>query len=317
MIWVGWRLQRTETVIAAGILVLLAALLVPTGLHMASVYHHDGLASCASLGTHDCNFAIDDFTRRFENLGGLLGWFNLVPGLIGVLLATPLILELENGTYRLAWTQSVTRRRWLVSRFGLVCGAAVLAGLALTVLMTWWRTPLDHLHGRMGTNVFDFEGTVVVAYVLFAVGLALAVGVVWRRTVPALVAGFVGYTAARIFVQASLRKRYETPLSSTWSRGSSPDLSRAWVLSEGPSNRLGHPLPNTFDVLQLCSRAVNGSVRAIDPSCLAKHGAGYNHAVYQPASRFWLFQGIETALFGGVALALILFAAWWIHERTS
>ena len=67
-----------------------------------------------------------------------------------------------------------------------------------------------------------------------------------------------------------------------------------------------------------CAHARSTAVCApIDPSCLAKHGAGYNHAVYQPASRFWLFQGIETALFGGVALALILFAAWWIHERTS
>ncbi len=40
-------------------------------------------------------------------------------------------------------------------------------------------------------------------------------------------------------------------------------------------------------------------------------------AVYQPASRFWLFQGIETALFGGVALVLIAFAAWWLHERAA
>jgi len=39
--------------------------------------------------------------------------------------------------------------------------------------------------------------------------------------------------------------------------------------------------------------------------------------VYQPAGRFWLFQGIETALFGGVGVVLILFAAWWVHERVS
>ncbi len=41
------------------------------------------------------------------------------------------------------------------------------------------------------------------------------------------------------------------------------------------------------------------------------------HAVYEPASRFWLLQGIETALFGGIALVLILFAAWWTHQRTA
>ena len=45
MIWAGWRLQRTETLIGLGILALLAALLVPTGLQMAHAYDHDGIAA--------------------------------------------------------------------------------------------------------------------------------------------------------------------------------------------------------------------------------------------------------------------------------
>jgi hypothetical protein len=155
------------------------------------------------------------------------------------------------------------------------------------------------------------------AYVLFAFGLAFAIGVLWRRTAPVVVASFVGYTVARVFVQGWLRKNYEAPLTSTWLRGSGPNLNGAWVLTREPSDRFGHPLPNLFGVLQSCSRAINSHVRAINPDCLAKHGAGYNHAVYQPASRFWLFQGIETALFGGLAVTLILFAAWWLHERAN
>jgi hypothetical protein len=319
MTWVSWRQQRTEALIAAAILALLAALLIPTGLHMASVYHHDGLSACLSDHTRKCNVAIDAFSRRFQNRGALLAWFNLIPGLIGVLLAAPFILELENGTYRLAWTQSITRRRWLASKLGVAVGGALLAALAMTALMTWWRTPLDHLHGRMETSVFDFEGTVGFAYVLFALGLALAVGVIWRRTAPAVIVGFVGYSVARIFVQNWLRQRYQTPLSGTWAlaHGSLPNLNSAWVLSEGPSDRLGHRLPNTFGALQSCSQAVNDHARAINPVCLAKHGLGYTHVVYQPASRFWLFQGIETGLFAGFALALILFAAWWTHQRAA
>jgi len=36
-----------------------------------------------------------------------------VPGLIGIFWGAPLVArELETGTYRLAWTQSVTRKRW-------------------------------------------------------------------------------------------------------------------------------------------------------------------------------------------------------------
>ena len=49
--------------------------------------------------------------------------------------------------------------------------------------------------------------------------------------------------------------------------------------------------------------------------CLVERAAVYSHAVYEPASRFWLFQGIETAMFGGVALVLVAFAAWWAHGR--
>jgi len=39
------------------------------------------------------------------------------------------------------------------------------------------------------------------------------------------------------------------------------------------------------------------------------HGPGCMHAVYPPASRFWLFQGIETTLFASIAILLIAFAA--------
>jgi len=326
--WVSWRLQRTETLIAAAILGLLAALLIPTGLHMASVYDQEGLSNCvkAAAGvlrekasTTNCNVAVDAFTRKFENQGALLAWFNLVPGLIGVLVAAPFIIELEHGTYRLAWTQSITRRRWLATKLGVAVASAMLAALVMTALITWWRAPLDHLHGRMETSVFDFEGTVGVAYVLFAFGLALAVGVIWRRTAPTVIAGFVGYTVVRIFVQNWLRQRYETPLSRTWpvASGPRPNLNGAWVLNERPSDKLGHPIPNLFNAIQSCGRAVNDHTRALDPACLTKQGLGFVHAVYQPASRFWLFQGIETALFGGIALALILFAAWWVHERTN
>ena len=46
MTWVSWRLQRTETLIAAAILALIAVLLVPTGIEMANAYDHDGLSAC-------------------------------------------------------------------------------------------------------------------------------------------------------------------------------------------------------------------------------------------------------------------------------
>jgi hypothetical protein len=315
MTWVTWRQQRTEFVIAAAILALLAALIVPTGLHIASVYHHDGLASCAGSNGNDCRNALEAFGRRFDSLTNLFGWFNLIPGVIGVLLAAPFVLELESGTFRLAWTQSITRRRWLATKLGVTVLAALLVGAVMIALLTWWRGPLDHVHGRMGQDVFSFEGIVGFGYVLFALGLALAVGAVWRRTVPAVIVGFAGYIVARVFVLTWLRQRFEAPLTATWpmSRNGGSDLNTAWVLKEQPSDKFGHVLSERLPVIQGCARPVKGGLRLIDPSCLS----GFTRAVYQPASRFWLFQGIETAIFGGVAIALIAFAAWWVHERVS
>jgi hypothetical protein len=321
MTWVSWRLQRTETLIVVVMLALIAALLVPTGLTMASAYHHDGISACLSADTIRCQDAVQSFTNRYQHgVSSLFAWFNLVPGIIGALFAAPFILELESGTFRLAWTQSVTRRAWLARKLGTTVAAALLAALALTLLLTWWRTPLDHLQGRMEQNVFDFEGIVIFGYVLFALALTLALGAVWRRTAPAVIVGFVGFTVVRIFILGWLRQRYEAPLTSTSKLGpkrGGPDLHDAWVLSQQPSDKFGRPLVHVFDTLLHCSSVVNGQARKIDPSCLTRRGAGYLHAIYQPADRFWLFQGIETAIFGGLAVALLLFAVWWIRERVS
>ena len=317
MIWVGWRQQRTETLIAAAIFAALAALVVPTGIEMASAYHHDGLSACLGAHTTDsCSQAIGAFTTRFEPLSNLVAWVTVVPGLLGGLLAAPFLLELESGTYRLAWTQSITRRRWIAAKLGLAVTAAVLAAVALTALMTWWRAPFAHLNGRLDNSIYDSEGTVVVGYTLFALGLALAVGVIWRRAVPALVVAFVGYMAARIFVDTWLRQRFMTPRTVTWpfSSGEPSILHHAWVLTVWPSDRVGHRVSVQAGP---CLRVIGGVRRAVNPSCLSQHGGAFSHAVFHPASRFWAFQGIETGLFAGTAIVLILAAAWWTNTRTT
>ena len=320
MIWVSWRLQRTETVITAAIIALLAALLVPTGIIMANAYDRDGISACIRAnGSDACGGVIRSFTSRFETVAGFTSWFTLVPGLIGVLLAASFVLELESGTYRLAWTQSITRRRWITTKLGTAIAAALVAALAMTLLITWWRAPFVRLEGRMENGAYDFEGTVAAGYALFALGLALAVGAVWRRTVPALVVAFVGYVAARIFVDTWLRQHFVAPISATWRElagkggpsGSPPaGLDHAWILNQYPSDRLGHHI----DVkLGACFRAAG--VHPGKVSCLVERAAVYSHVVYEPASRFWLFQGIETSLFGGIAVVLIGFAAWWTQSR--
>ena len=152
MIWVGWRQQRTETLVAVGILAAVALFLVPSGIEMARAYNHDGIGNC--LGTHapfGCDEALNSFQNRFNSVSNLLGWLTLLPGLVGVLLAAPFVSQLESGACRLDWTQGITRRRWIAGKLGLSVGAAVLISLAFISLITWCRTPLVHVAGRMSS----------------------------------------------------------------------------------------------------------------------------------------------------------------------
>lgn len=311
MIWLSWRQQRTETVLSAAIVVLLAALFVPAGLHLASFYAHDGVARCVAHQSLACKQTLSDFGNRAGILRSVIPWLTLLPGMIGVALAAPIVLDLEGGTYRLAWTQSVTRGRWVASRLSLAIATALAAAGLLALLFTWYRAPLDHIYGRLDSSSFDLEGTVSLGYVVFALGLGLAIGALWRRTAPAVITAFLAYVACRLFVDGWLRQRLVAPFSATWSiNARGPNLGNALVLSSGISDRAGHLFGGNFAALQACGRVSFKGTKVLNAKCLAHHGAGYNHAVWQPENRFWEIQGIETALFAGVGLLLVAFAAW-------
>jgi hypothetical protein len=292
MIWLGWRQQRTEALIALGIIAVLAVLLIPTGISMSSAIHHE---------------SAEAFSARFSSLGNLIAWLTLIPGLIGVLLAAPFVLALEHGTYRLDWTQSVPRRRWIAIKIGLSVVSAIVAGGVLLLLLTWWRQPFVDIQGRVAPAVYDSEGTVVFAYTLFALALATAVGAVWRRVVPALAVGLVGYIAARVFVDTWLRQRLVSADTAVWSvNGKTPNLDKAWIVEQFPADGHGVQIPNYS-----CQVGAGGACH------LPTLHHGFIHAVYQPASHFWSMQLTETALFGLIAASLLGFAAWWTRNRMA
>jgi hypothetical protein len=310
MIWLSWRQQRTETLVTAVLLALLTVAFVPTGIHLADLFEQDHLARCITHHTEACGLLVGSFADTPGVLRSLFdgGWLNFVPGLIGVALAVPVLLEVENGTTRLAWTQSITRRRWLATKLGVAVGTVALAAAGFSALFTWYQQPLARLFGRW--DKFDFAWLAPIGFALFALGVAIAIGVVWRRTAAAIVVAFFAYVAARLFDQSWLRQRLVTPRSATWGpHATGPELANAWIISSGPSDKAGHLLGNGSQVIQECAR-FGRNFKGIDQTCMARHGAGYSHTIWQPASRFWEFQGIEFALFAGVGLLLVAFAAW-------
>lgn len=93
-----------------------------------------------------------EFDARCSTIIGVTGWFAFLPVVIAVIFAAPFVLELERGTYRLAWTQSITRRRWLAAKLTIALGGAGLAAAITAALLTWWRRPIE-------PGAFQLEGS--------------------------------------------------------------------------------------------------------------------------------------------------------------
>ena len=149
----------------------------------------------------------------YRRIGGHRGDLTVVaPLLLGLFWGAPLVArEIEERTHDLAWTQSVTRRRWMASNVGCALAAAGLWGGAMSALVTWWRRPEDALHGRFGA-VFDITGAAPVAYAVFAVALGILVGTALRRVLPALAATLATFAAVRVAIALWVRPRYLGPV---------------------------------------------------------------------------------------------------------
>lgn len=335
MIWLTWRQFRTNAWVAFTALAALAVAYLVTGPHLFHAYSSSGLASCAT-GCADqiTRFEADVDVDVLERLGDLgIAVMFLVPAVVGVFWGAPLVArELESGSYRLAWNQSVTRTRWLaVKLFGLGAVAVGTAGLA-SLMVSWWAVPIDRVAlNRMLPAVFAARGIVPVGYAAFAFVLGVAAGVLVRRTVPAMAITLAIVILAQVAMPLWVRPHLVTPVTSSTpldigkidglgisDNGSEMtvrgrvDIPGAWILSTrtvrpdgtlftGPANR------------EACNRDASPQtcMRWIDSLHLRQQ------VTYQPASRFWTLQWIETGIFLAVAVLLAGFCFLWLRPRRN
>src|SRR5262245_28903805 len=192
MIWLNWRQFRTPALVAAAALVVALAVLGLTGSRLAHDYTALGLSDCAAgheaqVGTLSCGDLERKFLGYYPALRLLGPLLLVVPALIGAFWGAPLIArELEVGTQRLAWVQSVTRTRWLGVKVAVIGAVGVGLTALLSLAITWWSGPFDRLNGRMSPEQFAQRGLVPLAYAAFAFALGTAVGAVIHRTLPAM-----------------------------------------------------------------------------------------------------------------------------------
>ncbi len=354
MTWVAWRQFRTPALVSFGALVALAIVLGVTGPQLVHLYDTT-VKPCQSIG--DCRTATGAFGNKYNFLQQLLTLVvQVAPALMGVFWGAPLIArELESGTHRVAWTQSVTRTRWLAIKLGLVgLATAVLAGL-LSLAVTWWYAPLD----KVGTNRFDGSifgerGITPIGYAVFAFALGALAGLLIRRTLPAMASTLVAFIAVRLVFSQLIRPHLLSPVRAAFALGSTvngfvssngttanlvagaPGLPNAWVYSSRIINGSGQALSPQVTA-SACPQLANGGPPAgLPPSgsahhlnavpspasqralqeCAAKLSATYRTLVtHQPANRYWTFQTLETAIFVAAALVLAGVSVWWLRYR--
>jgi hypothetical protein len=212
MIWLAWRQFRVQAYVAAGLLGALAVLFLVTGPHLAHLYD----TTVATCGAHDdCGTVQGSFLGMDRFLQHLSVVVVVLPALLGIFWGAPLIArELEDGTFRLAWTQSVTRSRWIATKFCLVGLASMVTAGLLSLMVTWWSSPFDRLRDTP-FSLFDHRDIVPIGYAAFAFALGAVLGILIRRVLPAMAATLVVFIAVRVAFTNWIRQRFATPLHIT------------------------------------------------------------------------------------------------------
>jgi hypothetical protein len=341
MIRLSWIQFRAQAVTAAAALAAFAILLAVTGPHLASLYAASGITGCHG---GSCVAAPVAFLNRLQATSPYpvvyllgLGIILVAPAVIGIFWGAPLIArELETGTYQLAWNQSITRTRWLVVKLALTGLAAMAVTEALSLMYAWWADPIGKATGlgastsvfsggRFSSLIFATHGITPLGYAAFAFTLGTAAGALIRRTVPAMAITLAIFAAAQIAMPMGVRPHLIPP-DHTVAAIESVDLDfgsltatvvpgrpGAWILSSGAINAARQPVSS---LPAACQAAFSGTKPTSPGPCMESRGIR-EAITYEPASRYWPLQWIETGIFLALALALAGFCFWWLGRRRT
>jgi hypothetical protein len=314
MAWVTWRQHRAQLLGAAALFVTLALAAVVSALPVRDAYHGQALSSCLPPAARPgCDLLVSHFRSEFVSLAQIGRWLVLLPAL-ALLVGAPLLArEFEHGTFRLAWTQGLSPRRWLLSKLALLGGALVLAAALLGAIAVWWRQPFDDIGSRLSPAAFDVEGLVVPAYTAFALALGVLAGVVFRRTLAAASVSAAAFVATRLGVEKLLRPHFLEPLHRVANSAAPTAHVRDWVLDDKLVDSVGRRITSAREDLAV----VHAQHAGIDAHQYLASLGWRRLITFQPADRFWTFQGIETGIFVLLTVAAVVGAVLLLRRRTA
>ncbi|MEO3787986.1 ABC transporter permease subunit [Actinocorallia sp. B10E7] len=339
MIWLSWRQFRFQAFVAFAVLTVVGGYLLKLGLGIRDA-HDAALARC---GGGDCAGPLGEFQSAYQNpLLFLAAGLGLALALIGAFWGAPLVArELEAGTHRMVWNQSVTRRRWLGVKLLVVGLAAALAAGLASALLTWAAAPVDEAAGnRFSTVFFGSRDIVPVSYAVFAVVLGTAIGLLVRRTLPAMAITLAAFIAFQFLVPNLLRPHFLPPKTTTMAM--TPDaINQARALGDisGAPVLRGIALPQAPDAwISRTSPFLTADGETLSDEkfdhCFSNaprtgaSGTFGDTAVclgeldlhleisYHSGSRYWSFQWIETVFYLAASSVIGAFALWRVRRLT-
>jgi ABC-type transport system involved in multi-copper enzyme maturation permease subunit len=283
MIWLTWRQFRAQAITAAAALAAFAIVLAATEPSLSGVYHNSGFATCHGAA---CTGLASTFINDLASgvgIAGVPGTFYMIlyflsvvviliaPAIIGIFWGAPLIArELEAGTFRLTWNQSITRTRWLAVKLALTGVAAMAVTEAFSLIQAWWAAPIGKAVGlggsgsifgetRFGVFVFPTHGITPLGYAAFGFALGTA-GLLARRAIPAMAITLAIFAAAQLLTPLVRPNLFPTSRTVTtiaaaganvslranprlaFTATTAPGHPGAWIISSEGVNATGQPV---------------------------------------------------------------------------
>ncbi|MFF0202359.1 ABC transporter permease [Streptomyces sp. NPDC005017] len=214
--------------------------------------------------------------------------------------------ELESGTARLAWVQSVSPTRWLAARLVVPAALLIPGTLLLTLLhRAVWESDAPLLsdlgwYAWHDPVTFQANGPLATVYPLLGLAVGALAGLIAGRAVPAI--------GGAVLAQFGLTLALGTLRPYLW-----PSVTITTPVDEYPS----------YDGMRVDEGAfgadgsrVHGSC-VEEPGCIARHDIVGHYADHHPSSHFWPLQLVETGIVLALTAATAAAAFWLIRRRTG
>ena len=329
MAWVTWRQHRFALAGAAALPGVLGVYLWLAGLGMHRAYTI--AAACRPADSLACINTVGDFNAAYgTNAQTIAALLHAVPALIGAFVGAPVLArELETGTFRYAWTQGFGRWRWALAKLVLLAIAVTAAAGLFSLLFSWYFQPLLDEPGYqtpLGPGIFDLRGVAFAAWTLAAFSVGITVGMLLRRVVPAIAVSLAAWAGLLLTAGLFLRQHYAVPLVTT-----SPNAgeSNAWIMAQWwtkGGTTVSSPAMNRIiqSTIEHVAPKTNSNFTPDSPDApfqiaerdLIHHGYTL-WTRYQPASRFWSFQWIESGWLLALSVLLIAATIWLVRRRAT